>query len=68
MTFFRLTVAALLLTLTGCECGPQTRKLFPKIEVLDDVGNSRTAVDFGTVQLNFTPPRRCAFATQARPR
>ena len=58
MTILRLTVAAVLLSLVGCDCGTQTRKLFPKIEVLDDTGSSRTMVEFGQVQLNFTATKR----------
>jgi hypothetical protein len=42
----------------GCECGTNTRRRFPKIEVLDDLGNSRTSVDFGQVQLNFKAVKR----------
>ena len=53
-----LTIAAVLLTLVGCDCGTKTRKLFPKIEVLDDMGNARTTVEFGQVQLNFTATRK----------
>lgn len=49
-----LLVALSLLAFAGCECGPQTRKRFPKIEVLDDMGNARTMVEFGQTQLNFT--------------
>ena len=58
MTFQRLTIAALLLTLAGCDCGTQTRKRFPKIEVLDEMGNARTSVEFGQVQLHFTATRK----------
>src|SRR4051812_36335907 len=54
----RLTVAALLLTLSGCDCGTGTRKLFPKIEVLDAMGNARTSVDFGQVQMGFTSTKK----------
>ena len=54
----RLTGAAVVLTLAGCDCGPKTRKLFPKIEVLDDQGNARTMVEFGQVQLNFTATKK----------
>ncbi|MFT3706207.1 MAG: choice-of-anchor D domain-containing protein [Archangium sp.] len=42
----------------GCRCDPGTRKLAPKIEVLDDMGNSRTSVDFGQVQLHFKAVKR----------
>ena len=58
MTIQRLTVAALLLTLGGCDCGTSTRKLFPKIEVIDEMGNARTSVEFGQVQLNFTATKK----------
>lgn len=44
--------------IAGCECGPTTRKKNPKIEVLDDMGNSRSLVDFGSVQLNFKGLKR----------
>ncbi len=57
MTIQRLPLV-LLLTLAGCDCGTQTRKLFPKIEVLDDMGNARSSVEFGQVQLNFTATRK----------
>lgn len=46
------------LSFFGCECGPSTRRKNPKIEVLDDMGNSRTLVDFGQVQLNFKAVKR----------
>ncbi|MFO0594528.1 MAG: choice-of-anchor D domain-containing protein [Myxococcaceae bacterium] len=42
----------------GCKCDTQTSKRFPKIEVLDDMGNSRTSVDFGQVQLHFKAVKR----------
>jgi len=58
MTFQRLCVAALLLSLAGCDCGTQTRKRFPKIEVLDEMGAARTSVEFGQVQLNFTATKK----------
>ena len=57
-TFKSLATAALLVSLVGCNCETQTRKRFPKIEVLDDVGNARTNVDFGKVQLNFTATKK----------
>lgn len=40
--------------LSGCSCGTQTTKREPKIEVIDDMGNARTSVDFGQVQVNVT--------------
>lgn len=40
--------------LSGCSCGTQTTKRDPKIEVIDDMGNARSSVDFGQVQLNVT--------------
>ena len=46
--------AVLLLSLAGCDCGTQTSKKFPKIEVLDEAGNSRSELDFGKVQLHLT--------------
>ncbi len=58
MTIQRTLCAALLLTIAGCDCGTQTRKLFPKIEVLDEMGNARSSVDFGQVQLNFTATKK----------
>ncbi len=58
MTLQRLFVGLLLLSLSGCDCGTQTRKLFPKIEVLDEVGNARSSVEFGQVQLNFTATKK----------
>ncbi|MFZ5438787.1 MAG: choice-of-anchor D domain-containing protein [Myxococcota bacterium] len=53
-----LVVAALAASLAGCDCGSQTRKRFPKIEVLDDQGNTRTSVEFGDVQMNFTGTKK----------
>ncbi len=53
MKLIKTLIPLVVLALAGCECGTQTRKRFPKIEVLDDMGNSRTSVDFGQVQLNF---------------
>lgn len=38
----------------GCSCGTQTTKREPQIEVIDDLGNARTLVDFGQVQVNVT--------------
>ncbi len=58
MTFQRIALAVVLFSLAGCDCGTQTRKLLPKIEVLDDVGNARSAVEFGQVQLNFTATKK----------
>ena len=58
MTITRLSLATVLLTLAGCDCGTKTRKLFPKIEVLDELGNTRTTVEFGKVQLNFTATKK----------
>lgn len=58
MTIQRLSVAVVLFTLAGCDCGTMTAKRFPKIEVLDDMGNARTSVEFGTVQLNFTATKK----------
>lgn len=40
--------------LNGCSCGTQTKKREPKIEVIDELGNARTSVDFGQVQVNVT--------------
>lgn len=58
MNLLRLSALALLLPLVGCDCGPTTRKLFPKIEVLDELGNARSSIDFGSVQLNFTATKK----------
>ena len=58
MTIQRLVATGLLLTLVGCDCGTQTRRRFPKIEVLDEMGNARTVVEFGQVQLNFTATKK----------
>lgn len=58
MKINRTTAALLSLALAGCDCGPQTRKLFPKIEVIDEQGNARTMVEFGQVQLNFTSTKK----------
>ncbi|MCC6334475.1 MAG: choice-of-anchor D domain-containing protein [Myxococcales bacterium] len=41
-------------SLQACSCGTQTNTRFPKIEVLDELGNSRSNVDFGQVQVNVT--------------
>lgn len=51
-----LVVASALIvgSLANCSCEQQTKKRFPKIEVLDAMGAERTAVDFGQVQLNVT--------------
>jgi hypothetical protein len=53
-----LMAVVALVSLAGCECGTTTRKLFPKIEVLDEMGNTRSSVDFGQVQLNFTATKK----------
>lgn len=58
MTIRRLPFVALMITIAGCDCGTKTRKLLPKIEVLDDMGNARSSVDFGQVQLTFTATRK----------
>lgn len=58
MNFQRVLAAALVLTVAGCDCGPMTMRLQPKIEVLDDMGNARTSVEFGQVQLNFTATKK----------
>jgi hypothetical protein len=58
MTIQKITVAALLLTLSACDCGTQTTRRFPKAEVLDDMGNARSSVEFGQVQLNFTATKK----------
>ncbi len=61
MRFFKfeaLVAAVALLSVAGCECGTQTRKRFPKIEVLDETGNARTSVEFGNVQLHFTATKK----------
>lgn len=52
--FTSCCAALALLALSGCDCGTQTATRFPKIEVLDDEGNTRSSVDFGKVQLNLT--------------
>ncbi len=52
-----LAVAALSVA-AGCTCDTNTARRFPKIEVLDAVGNERTAVDFGQVQVNATAEQR----------
>ena len=46
--------AALALSVAGCTCGEKTSTKTPTIEVLDDMGNSRSNVDFGQVQVNVT--------------
>lgn len=51
--FQSFVLAALVVSLAGCDCGTSTRKKFPKIEVLDESGNTRSMVEFGQVQLNF---------------
>ncbi len=56
--FQGLVAAMLMVSLAGCDCGTQTRKRFPKIEVLDEMGNTRSSVEFGQVQLNFTSTRK----------
>lgn len=53
-----LVAVAAALSLAGCDCGPTTRKRFPKIEVLDEQGNARTSVEFGDVQLTFTATKK----------
>jgi hypothetical protein len=40
--------------LGGCVCGEKTNTKLPKIEVLDEMGSSRSSVDFGQVQVNVT--------------
>jgi hypothetical protein len=52
-TFQGFVLAALVVSLAGCDCGTSTRKKFPKIEVLDESGNTRSMLEFGQVQLNF---------------
>src|SRR5687767_2285816 len=54
----RIFGATLLLTLAGCDCGTMTSRLQPKLEVIDDMGNARTSVEFGQVQLNFTATKK----------
>ncbi|MEW5738426.1 MAG: choice-of-anchor D domain-containing protein [Myxococcota bacterium] len=49
-----VVVALVAVSLAGCVCGEKTNTKFPKIEVLDDMGNSRSSVDFGQVQVNVT--------------
>lgn len=49
-----LAAALAALTLAGCSCEERTNKRFPKIELLDEQGNARTAVEFGQVQVAFT--------------
>jgi hypothetical protein len=49
-----LAVLTLALSLAGCSCEERTNRRFPKVELLDDVGNARTMVEFGQVQVNFT--------------
>ena len=58
MNVQRLIVATLVLTLAGCNCDPQTSKKQPKLEVIDEMGNARTSVEFGQVQLNFTATKK----------
>lgn len=57
-TLRALTTLGLLLSLAGCNCDPQVSRRFPKIEVIDEAGVARTAVEFGQVQLNFTSTKR----------
>jgi hypothetical protein len=54
----KLFAVALLLSVAGCDCGTNTNRRFPKIEVLDEMGNALTSVDFGKVQLNFTATKK----------
>jgi hypothetical protein len=54
----KLTWLVAMLVVAGCKCETNTRRLSPKIEVLDDMGNSRTSVDFGQVQLHFKAVKR----------
>ncbi len=49
-----LTMALAALTLWGCSCEERTNRRFPKVELLDELGNARTLVEFGQVQVNFT--------------
>lgn len=49
-----LCVAAL----PSCTCDDRVRRTFPRLEVLDDMGNERSVIDFGQVQLNTTATAR----------
>ena len=40
--------------LPACSCNDRVKRTFPKLEVIDEVGNERGAIDFGQVQLNTT--------------
>ncbi len=42
----------------SCSCGPKTSSLRPVMQVLDANGNSRTAVDFGRVQVGVPAQQR----------
>jgi hypothetical protein len=57
-TFKKVFVAGLLAGFAGCKCGETTNRRFPKIEVLDEMGNARTSVDFGRVQMSFTATKK----------
>lgn len=50
----RLTLCLLSFAVAACTCDDRVRRTFPKLEVLDDLGAERSAIDFGQVQLNST--------------
>ncbi|MBM4778420.1 MAG: choice-of-anchor D domain-containing protein [Archangiaceae bacterium] len=53
-----LSALAVLVVVSGCDCGGSVKRTFAKIEVLDDMGADRSTIDFGQVQLNTTSTAR----------
>lgn len=58
MTFFRVMAVVTAVLVPACSCDETVRRTFPKIEVLDEMGNEKLTVDFGQVQLNATATAR----------
>ena len=50
----KILCLSLALLAAGCTCGQRTQQRFPKLEVLDAMGNERTGVDFGKIQIATT--------------
>lgn len=53
-----LSLGALALVVSACDCGTNVKRTFPRIEVLDAMGNERSSIDFGQVQLNTVSTER----------
>lgn len=51
-------LALFVVVLPACSCDDRVKRTFPKLEVIDEMGNERGAIDFGQVQLNTTSTAR----------